>query len=1608
MTKILEDASFMLLRVNPKLSTNIKLIVDSSDKLYLESFNANEELSKKSFKGFKIDPNSSYDRDIYKFYNKGKFPKSLAYEVFQDFNDTSILTDYSKQQYEMFYNAGAETLTSELYSEDYSMLAPLWIEKNIPKYFVIFRIEGPITGKKIVSSDSENAADLKNPNNFLSNILSKSTIIKTFDLTENSNIGKYIRNYFNKTDFPKSSLNISFRKDELSTWNGISFDNGGFGYKGEFIFDEYVNKDKTIIESDYFITKGFERNGIVSANLLNLQFLFNDENANNYDIHRYFGLYVNDIEEGSFLVDGKRFYTNTFNESSQTPVPENENTIAEHQEKSYVLNNANGVLLYAKNISTVTGFPTADTVSSLESVFYIKDKDNNFYNIKNENSFSENELRLSTTKFDIKNITGFDDALVFADATLIDNTGKSKAIFTIENELAHGYSIEFNDDGISIDLTGFISVSYNSSSIIGINTRFNSEIRIGDKIKIKQYTFNVLSITDNQNLILDTVYPGDTESNIIAKTNYIGTIYGDSVSTKAPKPGKNYYKYFSPIGSNEQIAKSITAAINNINKNNRYFDASYQDNKVVIASRYSGTRFNKMSFKLLPYLNSNFITTFPNYDENYKSYFNGGSDKNQYLLRIKNSEVDRFLVDRYIKLEDNNYGKIVNVSPSLQNVEYDLNKLPFIYRDLDDYSEVIIDGGIPYFNSSRQVSIYTPYQIPFGRFSFFPVKDFDFDFYSDEYFQQGELFSEADEYLTGDYDYYGNFNPIGKGSHPDVYNFYQLGKNGFGRLQGILKNDTSKENTRNEVYSEYERLKENYLTELSTVSKSVPFINKWVYKNGKDIRNKDYRLNFSDAFGLYNFAPSKYNFLQEPDSFTHEWYLLSLIPNYFDISDVKRSWSYFDKKINDKDSTNTGFFYDLTKDNFTDYFVVDRLQSLNKTTQEYEWTSFDKQIRYSTFLNGDRNKFAESFFRGVKVIVKERTENSTVINHNLNNLSYVLNSKFNDYKFACILIPHDKKKPNFQIKILENKKWKTITMMIFFTLDYSFFDSDSIVTNGDRDFIDRTSLYSLKSKIEPNGDGNIQIPYEYSDIKMQGSINISGGIYSSVPYRIKGFKDINNVQTNFVEDIRLGQDGKYNEIHFNTNNGQKHWIISDIKKVINDNTLIAEVFKVKDDTINSNFYYSIDSYPGTLPSLADLKSAEYTIINGGYNVYEKRMRNASFANIFQKINSGDPEIIYESVDEDGVITNNEFVLELRAADEVIKPTYLDVILDDNKPVAFNLIDNIGYKLSMSDKIKLTPFYRHSGYYNPKVIDILKFEDPYIKKAVDSTEIGELMNDYELKVFNLVRDSNTKFNTNDVNFGLMKNLFYHKINQNSPGTVLELSSEDAFKSLYPLINEIGINKKDFYIFSSSWDPSYFNKYIKKDEYVDLAGTRSHFEKKSFLSSKMMKLQNLIDLETFNPEILTNLDLYDSSNKRGDLFYQDNKSSTLFRVFTSKKVTQFFNDGVTSTFKKYVNSKFGFGSESSLDDDINEYIKLNILPRFKVDNIKLFVSSSKSENQIDLSNMLVLDSAKFKNGLSISNNFSINFLKNSNLDFDLTFNKMQGFSYKFGLSLHIVKK
>lgn len=1537
---LFDKASYSIARTNPKLTGNVKLVSDG-DNLYLESFSANTELSSSTFKAFKLSGRDTYDRDVWKFFQGGKFPAELAYEVFQEYQDISVLSQY-QNQYEMFYSAGTRSVSSNSYSQDLGMLAPIWLNEQIPEKFVIFRIDNPAAVNNIQESLQNTDSDLAQTSSaFTKNVLENCTAIKTFDLTTDSLLGSYIRNYRSQESFPTSPLNISWRKDEPMQWAGINYAKGGFTSAGSFSYDGIVTQDATIIQNEFFFTEGFERNNVLVANLINMEFLFTDETASDYSMNRYFGLYVNEVEEGLFDISGEGFYKNT--EKTQLPKITSVTEVSEQLNTPFEISNSAGVLLFfdPAKTETVTGLPTPKRVDEVESIFYVKDKEDNFHTIKKGSTWGDNQVRLFDTTVDVSKFTGFKQPDTFADGKIIERKGKATSYFKIDNELIDGLKITFYD---GIDLVGEVAAT----------------------------------------------------------------------SLEAPTPGSNKMQFFNPYGTPQEIAKALTNAINQgISPEKRFFVASYNDDTVYVQSRFGGSRFNRLNFKINYFeypLQINNLVTYPLttiIDDN--KNFVGGNDVNSSLLRVANGDQDRFVLGNWIQSK-NGYAEIGDWVPYLENPVKNNAGTVTSYKDVDEYVIITLNDNQINVTNSGQVALYSDYKPSFGRFSIFPMRDFDYDFFSTMYSQMGELNYEYDQYnvqnSTGDY--------LNISANPNVRDFYSAG--GFSKLVGLLRDADPDEDFDTVISSEYDRLEENFLRQQSVASRVIPYINKWSWLNdGKNVRNLPYSLNVNEAFSQNNFAPSKYTLGQDAEGFTHEWYYLCEFPYYFNNDAIKSSWSYIDNapvdSIEDNPLTGAtyspGTFQKVNRDYFNDYFIIDRFTTGAVGNIA---NTVDRQLRYGRFSGGDEKNFAETFLRGVRIIAKTKADPSAIPNFNARSLKYVNDGRFNDYRFSVMMIPNALNKPETQVKFVKNDKWKTVVMMIFLQLENDCINGAGVQS------IDRTTLYSYKSlfknkpapddcepSINPNDD------YVYLNGPLQGAINFSAsGWNGSVEaFLIQGTSDSDGNESRFLRDVTIGADGTFNSIRMEIGTAPAidTYIIQDITKVISDTQLFAKTITKN----GSNFV------PGGLqPTIIQAKSANYTVVGGGFNTYESRLNDVGFATLFRFINEGAPGIIYETIDKDGnrVLSPDgtmaeTFSIELRAQADILKSIYIGRLPDPAKPTKFNLTDVIGYDLSLQTKPRITPIGRHAGTYQPTTKELFYFRDPYAEfVSIPPTEDGI----YKEKVKSLCRYKNTQFNSSDVeNFGQLKNLFYHKVNEEDPSTILELSTEDAFLSLYPLINEIGIAKRDFYIFSSNWEPSYFRKSIDKSEVESIIGTRAMLEKKSFLGSKYLKVPQEITLETFLHEpVAIKGAIKQPSLIEGTFMTRENKTSVQFFMFIQKRLIEFLSGPIKEQFKKYIKPEFSFGDIDTLDDDVERYITQNILQLYKLDAVDFYVKSTRAKTPLDYSTAELDNAGKVENGLTVNTSIGSKLLNTNPFDLSLIYNKRKGFTESFGFSITIVKK
>lgn len=277
-----DRASFMLLRTNPKLTGNIKLVVDSKNNLYLDTFKINSILSNKLYRHRQVSSESSYSNDIRNIFSS--ISKRELFEISNDNRNMFDMKNKLSQQYIDTYFYGAKTNYDELYDENFSLFAPLYLNNDLPDFFLIFKLDGVIDKNETFTNSTER----------LKYFIENGKIIKSFDLRNNTTIGKYLRNIIKENENHSTSVFLSFNDYIPNQWSGISIDRGIVANINESSYS--LSQVNNQVDFDRFVTGGFERNGLISSHLINLEFMFNDNSSESFSINRYFGLYVSNVE----------------------------------------------------------------------------------------------------------------------------------------------------------------------------------------------------------------------------------------------------------------------------------------------------------------------------------------------------------------------------------------------------------------------------------------------------------------------------------------------------------------------------------------------------------------------------------------------------------------------------------------------------------------------------------------------------------------------------------------------------------------------------------------------------------------------------------------------------------------------------------------------------------------------------------------------------------------------------------------------------------------------------------------------------------------------------------------------------------------------------------------------------------------------------------------------------------------------------------------------------------------------------------------------------------------------------------------------------------------
>lgn len=263
---------FQLIRTNPALTGNVKLVISENDELFLESFDSTRNLKQSRYKHYEITKDQYWKEVLVRFFDKTDSSDIFAIKQNDIYN---TLTSY-KNQYDDIYFSGCKIVDDKSYNESYEYSAPLHIKNELPSNFFIFAVDG---------MSSENFDEYK----------SNMNLIKTFDLTNNTNIGVFLNNIISDETKPNHPLVIDTTYG-LSYINGINLNTSG--YINSYFDNNFTHENLPIFRMEDYVTSLFEKNKTIYPDIINMKFLFNDipSNAtsiNDYNMSRYVGFYAN-------------------------------------------------------------------------------------------------------------------------------------------------------------------------------------------------------------------------------------------------------------------------------------------------------------------------------------------------------------------------------------------------------------------------------------------------------------------------------------------------------------------------------------------------------------------------------------------------------------------------------------------------------------------------------------------------------------------------------------------------------------------------------------------------------------------------------------------------------------------------------------------------------------------------------------------------------------------------------------------------------------------------------------------------------------------------------------------------------------------------------------------------------------------------------------------------------------------------------------------------------------------------------------------------------------------------------------------------------------------
>ena len=247
--KKISTSFYSLNQTNPRLSGNIKFLVDDND-IYIDSIDSNSELSRTMYKSYKINTNNNLMANLKNYVNLFEIKDNL-FDVAKDINN--VVNDLSNQHHRL-YNCGASSDLSELISKRFRYFAPVYVnnEANKPDLFVIYSVD---------------RSKLNTSNEYVKELL----YVHDFRYSE---MGKQLDRHIDYLKNTNYDMGIFVNFGDNISYSGTSLTSGLLESRYENDFDSLLANERTITEFNKHIIDGFKRHNLIDSRFLNLEFAF--------------------------------------------------------------------------------------------------------------------------------------------------------------------------------------------------------------------------------------------------------------------------------------------------------------------------------------------------------------------------------------------------------------------------------------------------------------------------------------------------------------------------------------------------------------------------------------------------------------------------------------------------------------------------------------------------------------------------------------------------------------------------------------------------------------------------------------------------------------------------------------------------------------------------------------------------------------------------------------------------------------------------------------------------------------------------------------------------------------------------------------------------------------------------------------------------------------------------------------------------------------------------------------------------------------------------------------------------------------------------------------